>query len=99
VSDEASTALAAEVAGKAWLITLGAKGASTPGGTKVRRLALCPPSPPRSISCVSVRVPAALQTANSQPQIVRTDKDTIALVPRLTTHYPDAVMKVLRANL
>jgi len=29
------TSLAAEVAGKAWLLTLGSKGASTPGGSKV----------------------------------------------------------------
>jgi len=32
---DSATALAAEVAGKAWLFTLGPKGGSTPGGTKV----------------------------------------------------------------
>jgi hypothetical protein len=31
-----STALAAEVAGKAWLFTLGAAGGSSSGGSKVR---------------------------------------------------------------
>lgn len=35
VSHDAVPALAAEVAGKAWLFTLGSKGGATPGGTKV----------------------------------------------------------------
>ena len=35
VSYETTTSLIAEVAGKVWVVTLGAKGASTPGGTKV----------------------------------------------------------------
>lgn len=35
VSYDAVPALAAEVAGKAWLFTLGPKGGATPGGTKV----------------------------------------------------------------
>ena len=42
VSYQASTALAAEVAGKAWLVTLGPKGASTPGGTKVAEIGPVP---------------------------------------------------------
>jgi len=43
VSYEPATALAAEVAGKAWLFTLGAKGGSTPGGTKVAEIGPLPP--------------------------------------------------------
>lgn len=42
VSYESATALAAEVAGKAWLFTLGAKGGSTPGGTKVAEIGPLP---------------------------------------------------------
>jgi quercetin dioxygenase-like cupin family protein len=42
VSHEASTALAAEVAGKAWLFTLGAKGTSTAGGTMVAEIGPVP---------------------------------------------------------
>ncbi len=38
-----STALAAEAAGKAWLFTLGAKGGSSPGGTKVAEVGPVPP--------------------------------------------------------
>jgi hypothetical protein len=37
------TALAAEVSGKVWLFTLGAKGGSTPGGTKVTEIGPVPP--------------------------------------------------------
>ena len=37
------TALAAESAGKAWLFTLGPKGGSTPGGTKVAEVGPVPP--------------------------------------------------------
>jgi hypothetical protein len=42
VSQEPATSLAAEVAGKAWLFTLGAKGGSTPGGTKVAEVGPVP---------------------------------------------------------
>lgn len=42
VSYEPATSLAAEVAGKAWLFTLGAKGGSTPGGTKVAEIGPLP---------------------------------------------------------
>jgi len=37
------TALAAEVAGKAWLFTLGAAGGSSPGGSKVAEIGPVPP--------------------------------------------------------
>lgn len=37
------TALAAEAAGKAWLFTLGPKGGSSPGGTKVAEIGPMPP--------------------------------------------------------
>ena len=37
------TALAAEVAGKAWLFTLGPKGGSSPGGSKVAEIGPVPP--------------------------------------------------------
>jgi hypothetical protein len=37
------TALAAEAAGKVWLFTLGAKGGSSPGGTKVADVGPVPP--------------------------------------------------------
>jgi hypothetical protein len=43
VSYEGSPALAAEVAGKAWLFTLGAKGGSTRGGTRVTEIGPIPP--------------------------------------------------------
>jgi hypothetical protein len=33
-----------------------------------------------------------LYLPHSRPQIVRTHEDTIALVRRLTTHYPDGVV-------
>jgi hypothetical protein len=42
VSYQGATALAAEAAGKAWLFTLGAKGASTPGATKVAEVGPVP---------------------------------------------------------
>jgi hypothetical protein len=42
VSHDPPTALAAEVAGKAWLFTLGPKGGSTPGGTKVAEVGPVP---------------------------------------------------------
>lgn len=42
VSYDATTSLAAEVAGKAWLFTLGPKGGSTPGGTKVAEIGPVP---------------------------------------------------------
>ena len=38
-----TTSLIAEVAGKVWVVTLGAKGASTPGGTKVAEVGPVPP--------------------------------------------------------
>jgi len=37
------TALAAEVAGKVWLFTLGAKGGATPGGSRVAEIGPVPP--------------------------------------------------------
>jgi mannose-6-phosphate isomerase-like protein (cupin superfamily) len=37
------TSLAAEVSGKAWLFTLGSKGGSTPGGSKVAEIGPVPP--------------------------------------------------------
>jgi hypothetical protein len=37
------TALAAEVSGKVWLFTLGAKGGATPGGSKVAEIGPVPP--------------------------------------------------------
>lgn len=40
---EATTSLVAEVAGKVWLLTLGPKGASTPGGSKVAEIGPVPP--------------------------------------------------------
>ena len=43
VSHDPATALAAEVAGRAWLFTLGAKGGSTPGGTRVAEIGPLPP--------------------------------------------------------
>ncbi|MGB8436299.1 MAG: hypothetical protein WCE38_18765 [Burkholderiales bacterium] len=42
VSYDAATSLAAEVAGKAWLFTLGPKEGSTPGGTKVAEIGPVP---------------------------------------------------------
>ena len=44
---ETTTSLIAEVAGKAWVVTLGPQGASTPGGTKVAEVG---PVPMPSIS-------------------------------------------------
>jgi len=43
VSYDVATSLAVEVAGKAWLFTLGPKGGSTPGGTKVAEIGPVPP--------------------------------------------------------
>ncbi|HUK61034.1 MAG TPA: hypothetical protein VLV50_17530 [Stellaceae bacterium] len=43
VSYDGSPSLTAEVAGKAWLFTLGPKGAATPGGTKVAEIGPVPP--------------------------------------------------------
>jgi hypothetical protein len=43
VSYDGSPWLAAEVAGKVWLFTLGAKGGSTPGGAKVVEIGPVPP--------------------------------------------------------
>jgi len=43
VSYEVATSLAAEVAGKVWLFTLGSKGGSTPGGTEVAEIGPVPP--------------------------------------------------------
>jgi quercetin dioxygenase-like cupin family protein len=40
---EATTSLIAELAGRVWVFTLGAKGASTPGGTKVAEIGPVPP--------------------------------------------------------
>ena len=40
---ETTTSLLAEVVGKVWVFTLGAKGASTPGGTKVAEIGPVPP--------------------------------------------------------
>lgn len=45
VSYETAPALVAEVAGKAWLFTLGAKGAATHGGTKVAEVGPVPVAP------------------------------------------------------
>ncbi len=42
VSYDAATSLAAEVAGKAWLFTLGPAGGSTPGGTRVAEIGPVP---------------------------------------------------------
>ena len=43
VSYETTTSLIAEVAGKVWVFTLGLKGASTPGGSKVAEIGPVPP--------------------------------------------------------
>ncbi len=43
VSYETTTSLVAELAGKAWVFTLGAKGGATPGGTKVAEIGPVPP--------------------------------------------------------
>ena len=40
---ETTTSLIAEVAGAVWVVTLGPKGASTPGGTKVAEIGPLPP--------------------------------------------------------
>ena len=40
---EGPTSLAAEIAGKVWLFTLGPKGGSTPGGSKVAEIGPVPP--------------------------------------------------------
>ena len=46
VSYDSATSLAAEVAGKDWLFTLGPKGGATPGGTEVAEIAPVPPMTP-----------------------------------------------------
>ena len=43
VQYETTTSLIAEVAGAVWVVTLGPKGASTPGGTKVAEIGPLPP--------------------------------------------------------
>jgi len=43
VSYDGATSLTAEVAGKVWLFTLGAKGGSPPGGTRVAEIGPVPP--------------------------------------------------------
>ena len=43
VQYETTTSLIAEVAGKIWVVTLGPKGASTPGGSKVAEIGPLPP--------------------------------------------------------
>jgi quercetin dioxygenase-like cupin family protein len=43
VSYDGSPSLVAEVAGKVWLFTLGAKGGATPGGSKVAEIGPLPP--------------------------------------------------------
>lgn len=43
VSYDGSPALAAEIAGRVWLFTLGPKGAETPGGAKVAEIGPVPP--------------------------------------------------------
>jgi quercetin dioxygenase-like cupin family protein len=43
VSYDGAVSLAAEVAGKVWLFTLGPKGGSTPGGTEVAEIGPVPP--------------------------------------------------------
>jgi quercetin dioxygenase-like cupin family protein len=43
VRHEGSPSLVAEVAGKVWLFTLGAKGGATPGGSKVAEIGPLPP--------------------------------------------------------
>ena len=45
--------LAAEISGKVWLFTLGAKGGVTPGATKVVEMDQCPQSLPPSTFCAS----------------------------------------------
>ena len=40
---ETTTSLIAEVAGKIWVVTLGSKGAATPGGSKVAEIGPVPP--------------------------------------------------------
>ena len=40
---ETTTSLIAEVAGVVWVVTLGPKGAATPGGTKVAEIGPLPP--------------------------------------------------------
>ena len=67
---ESSTALIAEVAGKVYVATLGAKGASTPGGT---RLAEIGPLPPVSASEYLLRLnygsgpPGSMTPVHSHP--------------------------------
>ena len=67
---ESTTALIAEVAGKAYVATLGAKGASTPGGT---RLAEIGPLPPVSASEYLLRLnygsgpPGSMTPVHSHP--------------------------------
>src|SRR5215470_10249572 len=51
VSYDGLPSLTAEVAGKAWLFTLGPKGGATPGGTKVAEIGPVPP--------LSAGIPAA----------------------------------------
>ena len=43
VSYDETPALAAEIAGKVWLFTLGPKGGATPGGSKVAEIGPVPP--------------------------------------------------------
>ncbi len=57
VSHDVATSLATEVAGKAWLLTLGPKGGSTPGGTKVAEIGPVPPITAPSTCCASITVP------------------------------------------
>jgi hypothetical protein len=70
VSYDAAPALAAEVAGKAWLFTLGTKGGATPGGTAVAEIG---PIPEFAASEYLLRInhsggaPGAKTAAHSHP--------------------------------
>jgi hypothetical protein len=55
VRHEGSPALAAEVAGKAWLFTLGAKGGATPGAAKVAEIGPVPPVKAPRRRCTRIR--------------------------------------------
>ena len=58
------TALAAEVGGKVWLFTLGAKGGSSPGGKKVAEIGPVPPvaAPEYLLRINSVSAPPGAKT-------------------------------------
>ena len=58
VTYQPSTALAAEVAGKVWLFTLGPKGGSTPGASKVTEVGPVQPIKAGEYSCASITATA-----------------------------------------